>query len=601
MPKIIISYRRRDSEAITGRIFDRLIAHYGKDAVFRDIDNIPPGIDFRSHIADALAHSDILLAIVGPNWGGRRGRAGRARIDDEDDLVRIEVETALVRGIPIIPVLLGSTKMPSADHVPGGVKEFVFRQAVRVDPGRDFEHHLDGLTREIDRILGVSSEVPALEPQIEASRPASPNPLTASASSTTSSSSASAAPRLSIVVLPFANLNNDPDQEYIADGITDDLTTDLSRLPGMFVISRNTAFTYRNRSVDTKQIGRELGVRYLLEGSIRRWGSRVRVNAQLIDAEVDEHLWAERFDGDTGGLLGLQDEITSRIAIALDLELVDAEAGRAIEYPDAQDYILRARAARLKSPSRENRGEAVDHFERALALDQQSVAAQSWLAIALMARVLDNMASTAETDILRAEELAQRALAESPRSSLAHFAKGQVSRALDRYDEAILEYEAVVALNRNWADAYSHLGWCKFVTGSIEEIIPAQEQAIRLSPRDPQIGLFYGRIGHGHLLQSRASDAIIWYEKARNASPRHASTRISLASAYALEGRSESAALELAEARRLSGDGRFSSIARLKAGGISWRSSGYWGVPKIRTLFEATYFAGLRRAGMSEE
>ena len=131
MPKIIISYRRRDSEAITGRIFDRLVARYGRHAIFRDIDNIPPGIDFRSHIADALAHSDILLAIVGPNWTGRSGRGGRARIDDDNDLLRIEVETALRRGTPVIPVLLGNTRMPSADHVPEGLKDFLFRQAVR--------------------------------------------------------------------------------------------------------------------------------------------------------------------------------------------------------------------------------------------------------------------------------------------------------------------------------------------------------------------------------------------------------------------------------------------------------------------------------------
>jgi len=409
------------------------------------------------------------------------------------------------------------------------------------------------------------------------------------------------APRLSIVVLPFTNLSDDREQQYFADGITDDLTTDLSRIADMFVISRNTAFTYGNKPVDTKQIGRELGVRYVLEGSVRRSGSRVRINAQLIDADTSAHLWAERCDCTTADLFGLQDDITRWIAAALDREFVVAAAARPTEHPDTQDYILRGRAARLKPPSHKNRDEAVDYFERALALDRHSVTAQGWLAIALMARVLDNMAGTAAADILRAKELAERVLAASPRSSLAHFAKGQVFRALDRYDEAVIEYETAVALNRNWADAYSHLGWCKFLTGSIEELIPAQEQAIRLSPRDPQIGLFYGRIGHAHLLQSRADEAIVWYEKARNASPGHAAIRTFLAAARALEGSAERAALELAEARRLSRDDRFSSIARLKASGISWGSSGYWGGPKIHALFEGTYFAGLRKAGMPEE
>src|SRR6266550_8216210 len=136
------------------------------------------------------------------------------------------------------------------------------------------------------------------------------------------------APRLSIVVLPFANLSNDPDQQYFADGITEDLTTDLSRLAHMFVISRNTAFTYRNKPVDAKQIGRELGVRYVLEGSVRRSGNQLRVNAQLIDADMDAHLWAERFDRDTSDLFAVQDEITRRIAVALDIELISAEAVR---------------------------------------------------------------------------------------------------------------------------------------------------------------------------------------------------------------------------------------------------------------------------------
>jgi TolB-like protein len=402
------------------------------------------------------------------------------------------------------------------------------------------------------------------------------------------------APRLSIVVLPFANLSNDPEQQYFADGVTGDLTTDLSRIPDMLVISRNTAFTYRNKPIDTRQIGRELDVRYVLEGEVQRSGNRVRVTAQLIDAETDAHLWAERFEGDAGDLFALQDEITNRIAVALDLELIDAAAARPIERPDTRDYILRGRAARLKPPSRENRAEQVLLFERALALDQESIAAQSWLAIELAARALDSMTDTAAADVARAKDLAERALAASPRSSLARFAKGQVLRAQHRHEEAILEYETVIALNRNWAHAYSHLGWCKFMTGSIEELIPAQQQAIRLSPRDPQIGLFYSRIGRAHLLQSCLDEAIIWCERARNATPAAAIFRSFLASAYALKGDIERAAAEFVEARRLVADDRYVSIARLRAAELT-------GVPKIRALFEATYFAGLRKVGLPEE
>jgi TolB-like protein/class 3 adenylate cyclase len=181
----------------------------------------------------------------------------------------------------------------------------------------------------------------------------------------TSISQPVAAPRLSIVVLPFTNLSDDGEQQYFADAITEDLTTDLSRIADMLVISRNTAFTYRNKGVDTKQIGRELGVRYVLAGSVQRSGNRVRVTAQLIDAETDAHLWAERFDGHTGELFVLQDEITSRIAVALNLELVATEAARATEHPDALDYILRGRAVVSKLATRDNYAGAISFFERA--------------------------------------------------------------------------------------------------------------------------------------------------------------------------------------------------------------------------------------------
>jgi len=188
------------------------------------------------------------------------------------------------------------------------------------------------------------------------------------------------APRLSIVVLPFANLSNDPEQQYFADGVTEDLTTDLSRISHMLVISRNSAFTYKDKPVNAKKIGRELGVRYVLEGSVRRSVNQVRVSAQLIDAATDTHLWAERFDRDMGDLFALQNDITRRIAIALNSELIDAEAARPTEHPDALDYVLRGRAASNRGATPDNFAQAVDLFEHALALDPRSVEAQNLLA-----------------------------------------------------------------------------------------------------------------------------------------------------------------------------------------------------------------------------
>jgi TolB-like protein/class 3 adenylate cyclase len=425
----------------------------------------------------------------------------------------------------------------------------------------------------------------------------SPTPATAVAAIATSIPEPLVAPRLSIVVLPFANLSNDPEQQYFADGITEDLTTDLSRIRHSFVISRNTAFTYRNKPVDTKQIGRELGVRYLLEGSVRRSGNKVRVNAQLIDAQTDAHLWAEQFDGDIGDLFALQNEITSRIAIALNLELTNTEAARPTEHPDALDYVLRGRAAYWKPNSREKFAETTSLFEKALALDPYSVEAASQLANMLAVRGGNRWTATPEADFRRAEELVGQALAASPRDWFAHYAKGALRRWQGRCDEAVPEYETALALNPNWLNSLNGLAFCKLLTGSIAEVIPLEEQVIRLSPSDPYIYEFYFVIGLVHLLQSRTDEAVVWLEKARSANskfPPHGY----LASAYALKGETERAAAELAEARRLYD--RYSSIERLKAAGTQG-GPGYWGVPEIAALYEATYFAGLRKAGMPEE
>jgi TolB-like protein/Tfp pilus assembly protein PilF len=395
-------------------------------------------------------------------------------------------------------------------------------------------------------------------------------------------------------VLPFANLGEDRDQQYLADAIADDVTSDLSRIADLFVISRNTAFTYRDRPVDTKQIGRDLGVHYVLEGSVRRSGSQLRVDTQLIDAVTDAHLWAERFDGDAGDPFSVQNEITSRIAVALNAELVGVEAVRPTERPDALNYLMRGRAAMWKSPTPESYAEAVGFFERALALEPASVEAQSLLAGTLSARAIFKFTDSAAVDIARADALLRQALAASPLSPIVHYAKGQLLYAQHRCDEAIPEFETAIAFSRNSAWAIVYLGCCKFWTGSVEEAIPLLEQAVRLSPRDPQIGYLTVRLGLVHLLLSRTDEATIWLRKARTTAPALPFVHLFLASAYGLKGETERAGAELVEVNRLRGPGHVSSIAELKT------NLGH-GPPKVDALFESTLFAGLRKAGLPEE
>jgi tetratricopeptide (TPR) repeat protein len=321
----------------------------------------------------------------------------------------------------------------------------------------------------------------------------------------------------------------------------------------------------------------------------------VRVNAQLINADTGAHMWAERFDRDAADLYNLQNEITGRIAAALHLELLAAETARPTADPDVLDYILRGLAALRKPATRDGYAETIGLFEQALALNPRSARAQSLLADVLSARVMAGWATSTEADLARAERLAGEALAALPRNPQAHFARAQVLRAQRRYAEAIPEYETALALNRNTVAGWHALAQCKLFTGSIKETIPLEEQAIRLSPRDPFLHLFYSEIGLVHLLQSRTDEAILWLEKARAANPEHPGPHIRLASAYGLKDQTERAAAELAEARRQANEGSFSSIAKMEAGIPSSTP------PPIRDLFDATYFVGLRKAGVPEE
>ena len=240
--------------------------------------------------------------------------------------------------------------------------------------------------------------------------------------------SLAAAPKLSIVVLPFANLGGDPDQDYFADGLTEDLTTDLSHLAGSFVIARNTAFTYKGKLVDVREIGRELGVRYALEGSVRRVGENVAVNAQLISTETGAHIWADRFEGERSRLGPLQVEFVARLANSLGAELVKAEALRSLRERatnlDATDYALRGMAAYNAPPTDAALKLAIENFERALQLDPNLVQALAHESLILSLKVLDFRSENLAADQERAESLAMRAV-----NIQAHYGLGHLARA----------------------------------------------------------------------------------------------------------------------------------------------------------------------------
>ncbi len=354
-----------------------------------------------------------------------------------------------------------------------------------------------------------------------------------------------AGPRLSIVVLPFENRSGDKEQDYFADGITDDLTTDLSHLNGSFVIARNTAFAYKGKPIDAKEIGRELGVRYLLEGSVRRLGEKVEVNAQLISTETGAHVWADRFEGERSNLGELQVDVVARLANSLGVELVKAEALRSARErpgnPDAADLAMQAEAKEHSPDSKANLNDAVTLSERALALDPQNVSALTVLAHALLDRVSDEWSDDPAGDIARGEKAIEAAWALQPENSLVHYVRGYLYQVKQQWGPSITEEETAIALDPNNARAHGIGGFSKMFVGRSEDGLVDEETALRLSPRDPfvpwwQCFICVLRVNLGHNEQ-----AIPWCEKAAAGLPQVYLPLLHLAAADALAGHDKEA------------------------------------------------------------
>jgi TolB-like protein len=325
-------------------------------------------------------------------------------------------------------------------------------------------------------------------------------------------------PRLSIVVLPFVNIGGDPEQEYFVDGVTESLTTDLSRLSGSFVIGRNTAFTYKGKHVDLKQIGRELNVRYVLEGSVQRSGNRLRVNVQLIDAESGAHLWAERFDKPVADLFDMQDEIVARLARQLDSQLIAAEARRAerAAKSDSMDLCFQGAAWLNKGLTAEHMTQARAFFERALASDSENIEASVGIAFADYLRCTLGSAENHDAVLAAAEANLVKVLSLAPDHAPAHLGLGNIQVVTNRATQGIAECERALALNRNQADAHSTIGLAKFLTGHAEETERHIQEALRISPRDTWAHVWIALVGSAKLRLCRDEEAVAWLRRNRD-------------------------------------------------------------------------------------
>ncbi len=363
-------------------------------------------------------------------------------------------------------------------------------------------------------------------------------------------------PRLSIVVLPFANAGQDPEQEYFAEGMTEDLTTDLSRIPGSFVIAPSTAFSYRGKSVDVRQIGRELTVRYVLQGSVRRITDSLRINAQLVETANASQLWAERFEGQIAQLPKVQDHVTQRIAGALNVALIDAESQRAQRErpnnPDAVDLTMRGWALLNKPASRESMQNAREVFEKALRLSPDHLPALNGLAqVMLIEWGLTWYTGSSNEHLEVLDRIVQKALAIKPDDALATYFDGYVQKRLRKnLNQALVAFERAIAIDPNLAVAHNYVGQIKVFLGRASEAAEHTLKAIQLSPRDPQLAEWYYQLAITYIHQQRFDEAVEWARRGVQVNPNLRYPYRVLAAALALSGRVEEARMVAAEMLR---------------------------------------------------
>jgi TolB-like protein/class 3 adenylate cyclase/tetratricopeptide (TPR) repeat protein len=394
----------------------------------------------------------------------------------------------------------------------------------------------------------------------------------------------------SIAILPFKNLSADPEQDYFADGIVEEIITALSRMGWLFVIARNSSFTYKGRAIDVKQVGRELGVRYVLEGSVRKSGRRLRIMGQLIDATTGAHLWADKFDGELEDVFDLQDHVTASVVGAIAPKLEQAEIERAKRKPteslDVYDCYLRG-LAELHRFTKEASSEALSHFRRAIELDPNFAAAYGMAARSYAQRKAGRWMADPASEIAEARRLSYRAIELGPDNALAlctgGFALADVVNELEDGDALI---DRAMALNPNLAWAWIFSGWVKVSLGEPEIAIERLSHAMRLSPHDPYLFGMLSAIASAHLAAGRYADALSWAEKSFRVKPDYLLAACIIAVSRALAGRIDDARNSVMVVLRLDPDLRISNLKSV----ISY----------LRERDFEKWVAGLRKAGLPE-
>jgi adenylate cyclase len=355
----------------------------------------------------------------------------------------------------------------------------------------------------------------------------------------------------SLAVLPFVNMSGDPKQEFLCDGITESIITGLSKIPRLFVIARNSTFIYKGKGVKVRQVAEELGVQYVLEGSVQRSGNRVRITAQLIDALTANHLWAERYDRDLKDIFAVQDEITMKILMSMRVKLTEGEQVLRARPPRSLEAYLKVLQAQeyIQRLNIEGNITGKQFAEEAVALDPEYATAYTYLAGAHMMDVLLGLSKSPKKSLDKAIELAQKAISLAPKDSHHYALLGYLYVLKRDYDKAIAEGEKAVALDPSGADALAWLGQSLNFADKPKEAIPLFEKAIRLNPFGPT--WYFHNFGHSYRLIGQYQEAIAQYKKALRIAPNSIPAHLGLAATYSLSGRGEEARTEAEEVLRL--------------------------------------------------
>ncbi|MGA7538071.1 MAG: tetratricopeptide repeat protein [Steroidobacteraceae bacterium] len=565
MSGIFISYRRSDSPDATGRLYDCLVSAFGKAQVFKDVDSIPLGRDFRGHLNSIVGECGVLLAIMGPHWTDVRSDAGR-RLEDPDDFVRIELETALARDIPVVPVLVGHAQLPLASQLPGSLASLVFRQSIEVRPDPDFHNDTARLMTALHAILDPAAQT--ISPKRHWKRGAiltsiviaavvvsaiyafhfsehhaervAAEQATAPLTVKPAVPATAVIPAKSIAVLPFENLSTNKANAYFAEGISEDLLNLLTRVSQLQVTARTSSFSFKEQHFTIAEIARRLHVAHILEGSVQKAGNKVRITAQLVDVATDTAIWSQSYDRQLTDIFVIQDGIAADVVKHLKIKLLAALP--TVRTTDPKAYALYLQARQI------GKQQTADAWKSSNALLQQALAidpryAPAWNELSTnYGNEANNGVLPNDQGLRLARDAAQKALAIDPDYAPAQASLGFIAMEQNDLPGAARHFQRALALDPTRLSVLDDSAVLLLSLGHLQSAIAVNEYGVA---RDPVNPTFLSNLGILYLCAGRYDDAIAKWRTVLNLSPGYSGVHFLLGDALLLKGDAQAALAQI--------------------------------------------------------